>query len=60
MHLKIYVHQKYIKPRTQYKQEYEMYISILYTPVRVPGGHCKTKCTSSSNQVTANQKYIQL
>ena len=35
-------------------------VSFLYTPVRVPAGHRKTKYTSSSHQASANQKHMQL
>ena len=52
------VHQKYIITHTVHIRV--LNVSFLYTPVRAPAGHRKTKYTSSSHQASANQKYIQL
>ena len=51
MHLKMYI-KKYIINHTV--QTRILNVSFLYTPVHVPGDHCKTKYTSSSHQVPAN------
>ena len=50
------VHQKH----NNIAQTRVLNVSFLYTRVRVPAGHRKTKYTSSSHQAPAIQKYMQL
>ena len=52
------IHQKYIIIHMVHTRVLNVF--FLYTPVRVPAGHRKTKYTSSSHQAPANQKYMQL
>ena len=54
------VHQKYIIILNHIAQTRVLNVSFLYTPVRAPAGHRKTKYTSSSHQAPAIQKYMQL